>query len=72
MRAVVQRLQRLSDEHWWALDASCRLMERNAWVGPMGVRFDHQIRADQRELRDLLVQALHSAQRKLAALPDLP
>ena len=34
MRAAVARIQRLSDEHWWALDPSCRLMENDALLGP--------------------------------------
>ncbi|MEU8248437.1 hypothetical protein [Nonomuraea sp. NPDC048916] len=72
MRAVAERIQRLSDEHWWALDPSCRLMENDAWVGPAGVRFDTQVHADQRELRDLLTLAVHSASQKLASLPDRP
>lgn len=72
MQAVVQRIQRLSDEHWWALDPSCRLMEGDAWVGPAGARFDAQVHADQRELREMLAQAVHSANQKLASLPDAP
>ncbi|MFI6796733.1 hypothetical protein [Streptosporangium canum] len=72
MRAVVERVQRLSDEHWWALDPSCRLMENDAWVGPTGVRFGTDVHADQRELRDLLTKAVHSAQSKMASLPDKP
>ncbi|WP_219471360.1 hypothetical protein [Nonomuraea rhizosphaerae] len=70
MRAVAERIQRLSDEHWWALDPSCRLMENDAWVGPTGTRFDAQVHADQRELRDSLAQAVHSANQKLAATRD--
>ncbi|MER6828673.1 hypothetical protein ABT352_22020 [Streptosporangium sp. NPDC000563] len=69
MRAVVERIQRLSDEHWWALDPSCRLMENDAWVGPTGTRFGTEVHAHQRELRDLLTTAVHSAQSKLASLP---
>ncbi|MEU7828010.1 MULTISPECIES: hypothetical protein [unclassified Nonomuraea] len=72
MRAVAERIQRLSDEHWWALDPSCRLMEKAAWVGPTGVRFGAQVHADQRELRDLLTQAVHSANQKLASLQAAP
>ncbi|MGW0806712.1 hypothetical protein [Nonomuraea sp. NPDC002799] len=65
MRAVAERIQRLSDEHWWALDASCRLMENDAWVGPTGSRFDIQVHADQRELRNMLTRSVHSANQKL-------
>jgi hypothetical protein len=72
MRAVAQRIQRLSDEHWWALTPSCRLMETDAWVGPTGTRFDTQVHADQRELWDMLTRAVQSANQKLAALPDKP
>ncbi|TDD21338.1 hypothetical protein [Nonomuraea diastatica] len=72
MRAVAQRIQRLSDEHWWSLDPSCRLMEKDAWVGPTGGRFDAQLHADQQELRDMLRQAVHSANQKLASIPDKP
>jgi hypothetical protein len=72
MRAVAERIQRLSDEHWWALDPSCRLMENAAWVGPTGARFDSQVHADRRELQDMLTQAVHSANQKLASLPDKP
>lgn len=69
MRAVVERIQRLSDEHWWALAPSCRLTEGDAWVGPAGARFGTQVNADQRELRDLLARAVHSARSRLASLP---
>jgi hypothetical protein len=72
MRAVAERIQRLSDEHWWALEPSCRLMENDAWVGPTGSRFGTQVHADQRELRDMLAQAVHSANRNLATLQDPP
>jgi hypothetical protein len=72
MRAAVARIQRLSDEYWWALDPSCRLMENDAWVGPTGARFGTEVHADQRELRDLLAKAVHSAQSRLASLPDKP
>ncbi|TDD51299.1 hypothetical protein E1286_10575 [Nonomuraea terrae] len=67
MRAMVERIRRLSDEHWWALHTSCRLMEAGAWVGPAGARFAAQVHADQRELRELLEEAVHSAN---AALQD--
>jgi hypothetical protein len=72
MRSVTERIQRLSDEHWWALDPSCRLMEKDAWVGPTGARFDVQVHADQRELRTMLTWAVHSANRKLASLQETP
>jgi len=72
MRAAAERIQRLSDEHWWALHPSCRLMESDAWVGPAGTRFDSQVHADQQELWALLKQAVQSANQKLASLPDSP
>lgn len=72
MRAVAQRIQRLSDEHWWDLHTTCRLMEGDAWVGPAGSRFGAQVHADQRELWELLKQAVHSADEKLAALEARP
>ncbi|WP_049561284.1 hypothetical protein [Nonomuraea sp. SBT364] len=72
MRAAAERIQRLSDEHWWALTPSCRLMEDDAWVGPAGARFGTQIHTDQRELWAMLTEAVHSANRKLASLRDTP
>ncbi|HUR09565.1 MAG TPA: hypothetical protein VM347_43995 [Nonomuraea sp.] len=72
MRAAAERIQRLSDEHWWVLDPSCRLMENDAWVGPTGARFDAQVHADQRELQAMLTQAVHNANQKLATLQDKP
>ncbi|MFG1943701.1 hypothetical protein [Nonomuraea sp. NPDC048826] len=69
MRAAAERIRRLSDEHWWALTPSCRLMETDAWIGPAGRRFEAQLHADQRELQSLLRQAVHSATQKLASLP---
>ncbi|GII95594.1 hypothetical protein [Sinosporangium siamense] len=70
MQAAADRIQRLSDDHWWALDPSCRLMQNNAWMGPTGTRFGTDVHGDQRELRDLLAKAVHSARNKLATLPD--
>lgn len=72
LRAAAERIQRLSDEHWWALTPSCRLMENDAWVGPAGSRFGEQVHADQRELQALLRQAVHSANQKLASTPAKP
>jgi hypothetical protein len=72
MRAAAERIRRLSDEHWWALTHSCRLMECDAWVGPAGTRFDAQVRADQRELQAMLAQAVRSANQKLASIPVTP
>jgi hypothetical protein len=72
VRAAAERIQRLSDEHWWTLTPSCRLMENDAWVGPAGGRFDTQVHADQRELWAMLTEAVQSANRKLASLRDTP
>jgi hypothetical protein len=72
MRAVAERIQRLSDEHWWLLTPTCRLMESDTWVGPSGRRFDTQVHTDQRELHTLLKQAVDSANRKLASTPAEP
>ncbi|NRQ35619.1 hypothetical protein HII36_27850 [Nonomuraea sp. NN258] len=72
MQAAAERIQRLSDEHWWALDPSCRLMDDDAWVGSTGTRFDTQVHADQRELRDMLAKAVQSANQKLGSLQDRP
>lgn len=43
MQAAVQRIQKLSDDNWWALHASCQLMEARAWVGPTGDRFGQAV-----------------------------
>ncbi|WP_176992960.1 hypothetical protein [Nonomuraea jiangxiensis] len=47
-------------------------MANDAWVGPAGSRFGTQVHADQRELRAVLTQAVHSAHQKLASIPDQP
>jgi hypothetical protein len=47
-------------------------MEKDSWVGPTGGRFDAQVHADQRELRDMLTKAVHSANQKLASTQDEP
>lgn len=68
MRAAAERIQRLSDEHWWALTPSCRLMENDAWVGPTGRRFGKDVHADQQALRDMLTKAVEEARAKVASL----
>lgn len=67
IRAAVERIQRLSDEHWRALDPTCALMDDQAWVGPTGDRFGAEVQACRRELRALLTTAVNSARAKLAA-----
>lgn len=70
LQAAVERIQRLSDEHWWALDPTCGLMRNRAWLGPGGDRFGADVLAHQRTLRECLVNAVESARAKLAALPE--
>ncbi|MEV5498738.1 hypothetical protein AB0M50_25390 [Nonomuraea fuscirosea] len=65
MQAAVQRIQKLSDDNWWALHASCQLMEAEAWVGPTGDRFGQSVHNCQRELRALLAQAVAMARDEL-------
>ncbi|NSC24656.1 hypothetical protein FM076_27265 [Streptomyces albus subsp. chlorinus] len=62
-------IQRLSDDCWHALDASCRTMDDDAWVGPVARRFHEVIRADQRELWAQLSKAVRDAEAKLATIP---
>jgi hypothetical protein len=66
-REVVERIQKLSDEHWWALNTSCALMAAETWMGPTGDRFGADVHGDQRELRDMLANAVASAKDKLTA-----
>ena len=66
MQATAERIQRLSDEHWWALDPSCTLMAGGAWVGPAGKRFGDEVHSRQRELRAMLANAVASAKHELA------
>ncbi|NSC25077.1 hypothetical protein FM076_29520 [Streptomyces albus subsp. chlorinus] len=69
---AVNRIQRLSDTYWHALDASCRAMDDDAWVGPAGRRFHDDVQAQRRELWDQLTQAVHAAEAKLRSLPRKP
>ncbi|GAB2947622.1 hypothetical protein ACFMQL_09980 [Nonomuraea fastidiosa] len=61
MQAAVQRIQKLSDDNWWVLHASCRLMEARAWVGPTGDRFGQAVHNYQHELHMMLTQAVTMA-----------
>lgn len=65
MQAAVQRIQKLSDDNWWSLHASCRLMEADAWVGPAGNRFNGSVHNAQKELHAMLSQAVAMARDKL-------
>lgn len=71
-RALLARIQRLSDDHWHVLDATCRAMDDGAWVGPAARRFGAAVHSARAELRGQLAKAVHSAQRRLAALPKGP
>lgn len=72
LQAAVERIQRLSDEHWWALDPTCTLMRNRAWLGPGGDRFGAEVLAQQRALRECLANAVESARARLASLADRP
>jgi hypothetical protein len=67
IQAAATRIQRLSDEHWHVLDATCRAMDENAWVGPAGRRFRSTAHATRRELQAQLANAVRDAQTKLAS-----
>ncbi|RVX44907.1 hypothetical protein EDD27_7674 [Nonomuraea polychroma] len=66
MQAAMLRIQKLSDDNWWALHASSTLMEAEAWVGPSGNRFGDTVHGSQRELRAMLAQAVTMAKDELA------
>jgi hypothetical protein len=67
--AAVNRIQRLSDDHWHLLDDSCRAVDDGAWVGPEGRRFTAEVYAQRRELQTQLAKAVHAARAKLQATP---
>ncbi|MFF4198811.1 hypothetical protein [Nonomuraea sp. NPDC001831] len=66
MQAAMSRIQKLSDDNWWVLHASCTLMEAQAWVGPSGTRFSDTVHKSQQELRAMLAKAVSLAQDELA------
>jgi hypothetical protein len=66
MQAAVERIQKLSDDNWWALAASCTLMSKEAWTGPTGNRFGDTVQGTQRELRAMLAKAVTTARDELA------
>lgn len=69
LQDAINRIQRLSDEHWYVLDPSCNLMEDKAWLGPAGSRLNDSTHDDRRELRTQLARAVESARDKLSSLP---
>lgn len=69
VRTAVARIQRLSDDHWHALDSTCRAMDDNAWIGPAGRRFGMAVHSARTELRRQLSAAVRGAQDRLAELP---
>jgi hypothetical protein len=69
---AVARIQRLSDDCWHALDATCQAMDDDAWVGPVARRFHDAVRTDQRELQAQLAEAVREAQVKLDSMPGKP
>ncbi|GLY84782.1 hypothetical protein [Actinoallomurus iriomotensis] len=71
LRVALARIQRLSDDHWHALDPTCGAMDADAWMGPAGRRFGSSVRSDRVELRGQLSQAVRNAQAKLAAVPKI-
>jgi hypothetical protein len=62
---AVNRIQRLSDDHWHMLDSSCTAMADNAWVGPAGRRFKETVYAQRRELQIQLAKAVRDARTAL-------
>jgi hypothetical protein len=65
---ATNRIQRLSDDYWHALDASCRAMDDGAWVGPEGRAFRYEVQRERRELQGQLAQAVHLAREKLKSV----
>jgi hypothetical protein len=65
---TVNRIQRLSDDHWRVLDPSCDAMDDDAWVGPAGRQFKQVVHAQRNELRAQLTRAVDDAR---SVLPHL-
>ncbi|MDF5751820.1 hypothetical protein [Spongiactinospora sp. TRM90649] len=63
LEAVVARIQRMADEHWRALDESCRLLDAHAWLGPAGDRLVADVHGLRHDLHALLSRALADARR---------
>ncbi|MFI0417517.1 hypothetical protein [Spongiactinospora sp. 9N601] len=66
MEAALARIQRLSDDNWWVLNESCRLMENEAWVGSTGAGFGTDVHGMQKDVRAMLTRAVADARAKLA------
>jgi hypothetical protein len=69
LRVALARVQRLSDDHWHVLDATCAAMDDDAWAGPAGRRFAVSVRVERAELRTQLTRAVRSAEDALAKTP---
>jgi hypothetical protein len=69
---TVNRIQRLSDEHWRVLDPSCDAMDDEAWVGPAGRQFQQIVHAQRNELRAQLTRAVDDARSVLHNLASRP
>jgi hypothetical protein len=65
---AVNRIQRLSDDHWRMLDPSCNAMDDDAWVGPAGRQFKQIVHAQRNELRAQLTKAVNDARSVLQHL----
>jgi hypothetical protein len=65
---AVNRIQRLSDDHWRVLDPSCNAMDDDAWVGPAGRQFKQIVHAQRTELRAQLTRAVDDARSALQHL----
>lgn len=72
LQAAAARIQRLSDDYWHVLDATCGAMDDSAWIGPAGRRFGTAVHSDRGELQGQLAKAARSAQDKLGGLPKSP
>lgn len=70
LQEALNRIQRLSDEHWRVLDPSCNLMEDDAWLGPAGRKLNGSVHDDRQELRAQLARAVEIARDKLSTLPQ--
>ncbi|WP_326687020.1 MULTISPECIES: hypothetical protein [unclassified Streptomyces] len=71
-QTACHQIQRLSDDHWHALDTPCRAMDDNAWVGPAGRLFKDEVNGLRRELQTQLTKAVQDADDKLHSLPRQP
>lgn len=72
LQAAMARIQRLSDDYWHILDATCGAMEDSAWMGPAARRFGTSVHSERGELRGQLASVVRSVQAKLAGLPKSP